>query len=78
MSSHTRTLPDFQGEPIAVGDRVLPIGWGNGIPLWLSNTAGTVVGIGRTRIRVRFDCVTYREDDRGEAAPSGHFRRLGS
>lgn len=70
------TLPDFRGEPIALGDRVLPIGWSDGVPLWLSNTLGTVVKIGRSRIHVRFDNCGYAEGDRPHAAPSRHFRRV--
>ena len=54
-----RTLPAFDNTPIAEGDRVLPVGWGDGVPLYLSNTPGTVVGIARTRVRVRFDGVAY-------------------
>lgn len=53
------SLPSFDGSPITVGDRVLPIGWGDGVPLYLCNTAATVVGIARTRVRVRFDSATY-------------------
>ena len=68
-------LPDFRGEPVTVGDRVLPVGWGDGIPLWLSNTEGTVVGLGRTRLWVRFDMVVYDERLTHHAAPSRHFRK---
>ena len=72
------SLHDFRGESIVVGDRVLPIGWGDGIPLWLSNATGTVVALGRSRLHVHFDGVRYDVGDRPHSAPATHFRRVGS
>jgi hypothetical protein len=72
------SLGDFRGEPMAIGDRVLAVGWGDGIPLWLSNATGTVVALGRSRIRVRFDGVRYDVGDRPHSAPATHFRRVGA
>jgi hypothetical protein len=71
-------LADLRGEPIAVGDRVLAVCWGDGIPLWLSNATGTVVAIGRARVHVEFDGVRYRVGDRPHSAPAKHFRRVRS
>jgi hypothetical protein len=54
-------MKDSKGNELAIGDRVLPIRWGTseGIPLYLSNIPGTVVGLGRTRVQVKFDGVSY-------------------
>lgn len=70
------TLTDHRGEPLSVGDRVVPVGWGDGVPLFLSNTRGTVVKIGRSRIHVEFDLYSYGPADRPHSAPSRHFRRI--
>ena len=58
------TLTDHRGTPITVGARVIPISWGTGIPLWLSNTKGTVTAVGPKRISIHFDGVTYGSNDR--------------
>ena len=54
-------MQDFRGHDIHVGDRVVPIGWGEGIPLTLSNTKATVIGFGRKRVMLRFDSYSYDE-----------------
>lgn len=48
---------------LAIGDRVRPWAWGYGVPLWLANSHGTVVGKGRTRVKVRFDDCAYAPGD---------------
>lgn len=53
------TFTDFQGTPIKVGDRVIPVGWGDGIPLYLSNSPATVVRLARTRVHLQFDNCAY-------------------
>ena len=74
MADH---LPAFDGTEIAVGDRVLPVGWGDGVSLSNSNSPATVVGLGRTRLQVRFDGNAYGGHfPEFDAAPSRHFRRL--
>lgn len=52
-------MNDKTGKPISVGDRVVPICWGDSVPLWLSNTPATVVGFGRTNVKVQFDAYSY-------------------
>ena len=53
------TFVDFDGRPLAVGDRILPLGWGDGVRLVNASTWATVVGFGRTRVRVQFDGWAY-------------------
>jgi hypothetical protein len=60
-----------------VGCRVLPISWGAGVPLWLSNTPATVVGLGRSRVRVRFDSVQYAAADKPHSVPPEYLRVVG-
>lgn len=56
----TTTFTDHRGVPLAIGDRIIPTGWGE-IPLWLSNSRGTIVKFGRKRLHVKFDGVRYDE-----------------
>jgi hypothetical protein len=67
---------DHRGVDIAIGDRVLPISWGDGVPLWLSNTPATVIAFGRTRLHVKFDGVRYNESDRLHSVLPKTVRRL--
>jgi len=53
------TFNDHFGRTITVGDRVTAVGWGGPLPLHLTQGAGTVVGFGRTRVRVQFDGEVY-------------------
>lgn len=50
---------DLDGNPLAKGDRIIPTGWGGDVPLYLSSSKATIVGFGRTRIRVQFDGAVY-------------------
>lgn len=50
---------DFDGRVLAVGDRIFPLGWGDGIRLVNASSWATVVGFGRTKVRVRFDGWVY-------------------
>lgn len=50
---------DFDGRPLAVGDRIYPLGWGYGVRLVNASSWATVVGFGRSRIRVQFDGWVY-------------------
>lgn len=50
---------DFDGRPLAVGDRIFTLGWGDGVRLVHSGAWATVVGFARTRIRVQFDGWAY-------------------
>jgi hypothetical protein len=68
-------VEDQRGETISVHDRIMPIYWGDGIPLWLCNTPATVVKIGRTKIHVHFDGVSYK-DGKPDAIPPRYVRRL--
>ena len=65
------SVTDHRGQTLNIGDRVVAIEWGGAIPLWLSNTPGTIVAIGRSRITVRFDSSS---DTR--SVPARSFRRL--
>ncbi|MFZ2242228.1 MAG: hypothetical protein WAV90_22155 [Gordonia amarae] len=49
---------DFSGRAIAVGDTVCAVAW-DGLPLALLQGTATVVGFGKTRVRVRFSGEAY-------------------
>ena len=53
------SFTDFDGRPLAVGDRILPLGWGDGVRAVHAGTWATVVGFARTRVRVQFDGWAY-------------------
>lgn len=59
MSAPNPGIKDFTGTPFAIGDRVTAVAWGGSLPLHLTQGAGTVVGFGRTRVRVQFDGEAY-------------------
>ena len=59
MSTARIAQTAFEGKALTIGDRVVAVAWGDGIPLYLANTSATVIGFGRTRVRVRFDLVAY-------------------
>jgi hypothetical protein len=59
MTTVPWTFTDRRGNALAVGDRVLPTCWGAEVPLFLCNTRATVVGFGRTKVKVQFDSYSY-------------------
>lgn len=70
-------MRDYKGNELAVGDRVIPIAWGDGIRLVNSNSPATVVGFGRTKIRVRFDGWLYGGKFADfDAVPPTYLRKL--
>lgn len=71
------TFTDHRGDNLSVGDRVIPIGWGE-IPLWLSTTQATVVGFGTKKVQIKFDGVRYDADqgDKPHAAYPTNLRRI--
>lgn len=52
-------LRDDRGTDLSVGDRVVQTAVDDGAPAWA--TRGTVVGFGRTRVRVQWDGYGYDE-----------------
>lgn len=68
-------MNDHKGQPLAIGDRVIPVHWGE-IPLWLCNTNATVVGFGRKRVQLRFDGVSYSGTDKPHTCSPDSLRRL--
>lgn len=59
MSTQAPAFTDFDGRPLAVGDRILPLGWGDGVRAVNASSWATVVGFGRTRVYVQFDGWAY-------------------
>lgn len=64
----TITYADDRGAPLAAGARVVSTGTDDGSPLWAIR--GTVVGFGRTRIRVQWDGFGYDTAFPFHAVPS--------
>lgn len=78
MTDHqteTGDFVDFDGRVLAVGDRILPLGWGDGVRAIHAGTWATVVGFGRTRVRVQFDGWAYGGKF-SEFDSIGHNRRV--
>lgn len=50
---------DIKGRELKVGDRITPTAIDRGVPAFLASSKATIVGFGRTRIRVQFDMESY-------------------